>query len=247
MLPFCTTTAQRHDEVAFRTTKGTKAFRGTGVPPVNHHPDGHGPAARAAPFFYSRPGWPCHVSITAGTAVLRRSRSATIGVHPRPKPVSVPRQRRTPGADAVCRCGIRSPQSVPGRAGREAAARGLCSRRHTRGVVWADASSSPPPEPDSGRGGFMQRRHTLGAVYSWPRETCAPARSHRGGPSIVGLAAGQRGARAMRGRYMRRLASLRNATCFPGGIYSKFRASFHEILQHSCMPLLDNGLWIMGY
>jgi hypothetical protein len=51
--------------------------------------------------------------------------------------------------------------------------------------------------------------------------------------TVVERATGLRKARAVRGRYMRRLATFRNATCFPGAIYSKFHARNHGKFKNS--------------
>jgi hypothetical protein len=51
--------------------------------------------------------------------------------------------------------------------------------------------------------------------------------------TVVERAARLRKARAVRGRYMRRLATFRNATCFPGVIYCKFRARNHGKFKKS--------------
>jgi hypothetical protein len=105
------------------------------------HPDPqHGWDSRATP--ESRPGWPCHQSI---------------------QPFCL---SWTQGADGLCRCGVRSPQSVPGRAGRGASARRFYIPANTRrNAVRADILRSPLLEPDSGCGRCVWRRRTLAAVH----------------------------------------------------------------------------------
>jgi hypothetical protein len=84
--------------------------------------------------------------------------------------VSVPRQRRTLGADVLYRCDVRSPQSIPCRAGRGASARRFYIPANTRrNAVRAEFLCSPPPEPDSGCGRLVSLRRTLAAVCLWPR------------------------------------------------------------------------------